>query len=165
MCVLVAGLVFTSKKKRPFSFLFWKYHVGSVEKHGHPLHLPPADLYCTLEVDSFGYFVNKAKTRVYRDTTAPNWNEVRLPGKSRLPASQDMVHGVWEPEPLGASGWLPPKVKPRHSTSTPGISWGREGEDVSERFYLPVPENRTPHHHLSHRNHLYCQRSVFRKRT
>lgn len=35
------------------------------------------DLYCTLEVDSFGYFVNKAKTRVYRDTTEPNWNEVR----------------------------------------------------------------------------------------
>lgn len=37
---------------------------------------PSADLYCTLEVDSFGYFVNKAKTRVYRDTTEPNWNEV-----------------------------------------------------------------------------------------
>lgn len=36
-----------------------------------------SDLYCTLEVDSFGYFVNKAKTRVYRDTTEPNWNEVR----------------------------------------------------------------------------------------
>lgn len=38
--------------------------------------LPSSDLYCTLEVDSFGYFVNKAKTRVYRDTTEPNWNEV-----------------------------------------------------------------------------------------
>lgn len=37
-----------------------------------------SDLYCTLEVDSFGYFVNKAKTRVYRDTTEPNWNEVGL---------------------------------------------------------------------------------------
>lgn len=35
------------------------------------------DLYCSLEVDSFGYFVNKAKTRVYRDSTEPNWNEVR----------------------------------------------------------------------------------------
>uniref|UniRef100_A0A8C8J9K1 Uncharacterized protein n=1 Tax=Oncorhynchus tshawytscha TaxID=74940 RepID=A0A8C8J9K1_ONCTS len=34
------------------------------------------NLYCTLEVDSFGYFVNKAKTRVYRDSTEPNWNEV-----------------------------------------------------------------------------------------
>lgn len=34
-----------------------------------------SNLYCTLEVDSFGYFVNKAKTRVYRDTTEPNWNE------------------------------------------------------------------------------------------
>uniref|UniRef100_A0A2K6KEM3 BCR activator of RhoGEF and GTPase n=1 Tax=Rhinopithecus bieti TaxID=61621 RepID=A0A2K6KEM3_RHIBE len=34
-----------------------------------------SNLYCTLEVDSFGYFVNKAKTRVYRDTAEPNWNE------------------------------------------------------------------------------------------
>lgn len=34
------------------------------------------DLYCTLEVDSFGYFVSKAKTRVFRDTTEPQWNEV-----------------------------------------------------------------------------------------
>ncbi|KAL3063405.1 hypothetical protein OYC64_003051 [Pagothenia borchgrevinki] len=33
------------------------------------------NLYCSLEVDSFGYFVNKAKTRVYRDSTEPNWNE------------------------------------------------------------------------------------------
>lgn len=36
----------------------------------------PSDLYCTLEVDSFGYFVSKAKTRVFRDTTEPQWNEV-----------------------------------------------------------------------------------------
>ena len=35
------------------------------------------DLYCTLEVDSYGYFVSKAKTRVFRDTTEPTWNEVR----------------------------------------------------------------------------------------
>lgn len=34
------------------------------------------DLYCTLEVDSFGYFVSKAKTRVFRDTAEPQWNEV-----------------------------------------------------------------------------------------
>ncbi|KAL2095039.1 hypothetical protein ACEWY4_009758 [Coilia grayii] len=34
-----------------------------------------ANLYCTLEVDSFGYFVGKAKTRVFRDTTEPHWNE------------------------------------------------------------------------------------------
>uniref|UniRef100_A0A8C2EXP2 ABR activator of RhoGEF and GTPase n=1 Tax=Cyprinus carpio TaxID=7962 RepID=A0A8C2EXP2_CYPCA len=34
-----------------------------------------ANLYCTLEVDSFGYFVSKAKTRVFRDTTEPQWNE------------------------------------------------------------------------------------------
>ena len=37
------------------------------------------DLYCTLEVDSFGFFLNKAKTRVYRYTTEPKWNEVRRP--------------------------------------------------------------------------------------
>lgn len=34
------------------------------------------DLYCTLEVDSYGYFVSKAKTRVFRDTSEPQWNEV-----------------------------------------------------------------------------------------
>ncbi|XP_071066549.1 active breakpoint cluster region-related protein isoform X2 [Dasypus novemcinctus] len=34
-----------------------------------------ANLYCTLEVDSFGYFVSKAKTRVFRDTTEPKWDE------------------------------------------------------------------------------------------
>lgn len=38
---------------------------------------PPPDLYCTLEVDSFGFFCSKAKTRVYRYTTEPKWNEVR----------------------------------------------------------------------------------------
>lgn len=41
---------------------------------------PLLDLYCTLEVDSFGYFVSKAKTRVFRDTTEPQWNEVSSPG-------------------------------------------------------------------------------------
>ncbi|KFV69475.1 Active breakpoint cluster region-related protein, partial [Dryobates pubescens] len=41
-----------------------------------------ANLYCTLEVDSFGYFVSKAKTRVFRDTTEPQWNEVRGGGGS-----------------------------------------------------------------------------------
>lgn len=34
-----------------------------------------SNLYCSLEVDSFGYFVNKAKTRVHRDSTEPNWDE------------------------------------------------------------------------------------------
>ncbi|KAJ3605512.1 hypothetical protein NHX12_027558 [Muraenolepis orangiensis] len=33
------------------------------------------NLYCTLEVDSYGFFANKAKTRVYRYTTEPKWNE------------------------------------------------------------------------------------------
>ncbi|XP_067087219.1 PH_BCR_vertebrate and RhoGAP_Bcr domain-containing protein [Osmerus mordax] len=45
------------------------------------------NLYCTLEVDSFGYFVNKAKTRVYRDSTEPNWNEefeIELEGSQTL---------------------------------------------------------------------------------
>ncbi|XP_067911562.1 PH_BCR_vertebrate and RhoGAP_Bcr domain-containing protein isoform X2 [Heterodontus francisci] len=46
-----------------------------------------SNLYCTLEVDSFGYFVNKAKTRVYRDTMEPNWNEefeIELEGSQTL---------------------------------------------------------------------------------
>ncbi|XP_063066303.1 breakpoint cluster region protein isoform X3 [Engraulis encrasicolus] len=45
------------------------------------------NLYCTLEVDSFGYFVNKAKTRVYRYTTEPKWNEefeIELEGSQTL---------------------------------------------------------------------------------
>ncbi|XP_071259628.1 breakpoint cluster region protein-like isoform X2 [Salvelinus alpinus] len=45
------------------------------------------NLYCTLEVDSFGYFVNKAKTRVYRDSTQPKWNEefeIELEGSQTL---------------------------------------------------------------------------------
>ncbi|XP_031434279.1 breakpoint cluster region protein isoform X3 [Clupea harengus] len=45
------------------------------------------NLYCTLEVDSFGYFANKAKTRVYRYTTEPKWNEefeIELEGSQTL---------------------------------------------------------------------------------
>nr|XP_019949547.1 PREDICTED: breakpoint cluster region protein [Paralichthys olivaceus] len=45
------------------------------------------NLYCSLEVDSFGYFVNKAKTRVHRDSTEPNWNEefeIELEGSQTL---------------------------------------------------------------------------------
>uniref|UniRef100_A0A8C7QBM4 Active breakpoint cluster region-related protein n=1 Tax=Oncorhynchus mykiss TaxID=8022 RepID=A0A8C7QBM4_ONCMY len=41
----------------------------------YPVSLSCSDLYCTLEVDSYGYFVSKAKTRVFRDTTEPQWNE------------------------------------------------------------------------------------------
>uniref|UniRef100_A0A8D3BDG1 Active breakpoint cluster region-related protein n=1 Tax=Scophthalmus maximus TaxID=52904 RepID=A0A8D3BDG1_SCOMX len=44
-------------------------------------------LYCTLEVDSYGYFVSKAKTRVFRDTTEPQWNEefeIELEGSQQL---------------------------------------------------------------------------------
>ncbi|KAF0038113.1 hypothetical protein F2P81_008597 [Scophthalmus maximus] len=46
-----------------------------------------ANLYCTLEVDSYGYFVSKAKTRVFRDTTEPQWNEefeIELEGSQQL---------------------------------------------------------------------------------
>uniref|UniRef100_A0A4W6EYX9 ABR activator of RhoGEF and GTPase n=1 Tax=Lates calcarifer TaxID=8187 RepID=A0A4W6EYX9_LATCA len=46
-----------------------------------------ANLYCTLEVDSYGYFVSKAKTRVFRDTTEPQWNEefeIELEGSQHL---------------------------------------------------------------------------------
>uniref|UniRef100_A0A6I8QKK4 Active breakpoint cluster region-related protein n=1 Tax=Xenopus tropicalis TaxID=8364 RepID=A0A6I8QKK4_XENTR len=43
--------------------------------HNVPIISHKDDLYCTLEVDSFGYFVSKAKTRVFRDTTEPEWNE------------------------------------------------------------------------------------------
>uniref|UniRef100_A0A8C6P448 BCR activator of RhoGEF and GTPase n=1 Tax=Nothobranchius furzeri TaxID=105023 RepID=A0A8C6P448_NOTFU len=46
-----------------------------------------SDLYCTLEVDSFGLFSNKAKTRVYRYTTEPKWNEefeIELEGSQTL---------------------------------------------------------------------------------
>ncbi|XP_034033683.1 active breakpoint cluster region-related protein isoform X1 [Thalassophryne amazonica] len=45
------------------------------------------NLYCTLEVDSYGYFVSKAKTRVFRDTTEPQWNEefeIELEGSQYL---------------------------------------------------------------------------------
>uniref|UniRef100_A0A3B5R614 BCR activator of RhoGEF and GTPase n=1 Tax=Xiphophorus maculatus TaxID=8083 RepID=A0A3B5R614_XIPMA len=45
------------------------------------------NLYCSLEVDSYGYFVNKAKTRVHRDSTEPNWNEefeIELEGSQTL---------------------------------------------------------------------------------
>uniref|UniRef100_A0A8C6P3K7 BCR activator of RhoGEF and GTPase n=1 Tax=Nothobranchius furzeri TaxID=105023 RepID=A0A8C6P3K7_NOTFU len=45
------------------------------------------NLYCTLEVDSFGLFSNKAKTRVYRYTTEPKWNEefeIELEGSQTL---------------------------------------------------------------------------------
>ncbi|TNN77596.1 Breakpoint cluster region protein [Liparis tanakae] len=55
--------------------------------HTIPMTMNQEDLYCSLEVDSFGYFVNKAKTRVYRDSTEPNWNEefeIELEGSQTL---------------------------------------------------------------------------------
>uniref|UniRef100_A0AAQ5YBI5 BCR activator of RhoGEF and GTPase n=1 Tax=Amphiprion ocellaris TaxID=80972 RepID=A0AAQ5YBI5_AMPOC len=52
-----------------------------------PIFSSLSDLYCTLEVDSFGFFSNKAKTRVYRYTTEPKWNEefeIELEGSQTL---------------------------------------------------------------------------------
>ncbi|KAM4616323.1 breakpoint cluster region protein [Polymixia lowei] len=63
-----------------YGFLNVIVHSASGLKHS-------LNLYCTLEVDSFGYFVNKAKTRVYRDSTEPNWNEefeIELEGSQTL---------------------------------------------------------------------------------
>ncbi|KAK2121126.1 hypothetical protein P7K49_002512 [Saguinus oedipus] len=42
------------------------------------------NLYCTLEVDSYVYFVNKAKMRVCRDTAEPNWNKLLRESLSHL---------------------------------------------------------------------------------
>lgn len=74
-------------------------------------HICSPDLYCTLEVDSFGYFVSKAKTRVFRDTTEPQWNEVReggMQGGAVLPISPVL-------ELLWGAGVEPP------SLHTPGV--------------------------------------------
>lgn len=63
-----------------YGFLNVIVHSASGLKHG-------LNLYCSLEVDSFGYFVNKAKTRVHRDSTEPNWNEefeIELEGSQTL---------------------------------------------------------------------------------
>ncbi|KAL2091804.1 hypothetical protein ACEWY4_011602 [Coilia grayii] len=63
-----------------FGFLNIIIHSATGLKHS-------LSLYCTLEVDSFGYFVNKAKTRVYRDTMEPRWNEefeIELEGSQTL---------------------------------------------------------------------------------
>uniref|UniRef100_A0A8C4Z053 Breakpoint cluster region protein n=1 Tax=Gadus morhua TaxID=8049 RepID=A0A8C4Z053_GADMO len=63
-----------------YGFLNVIVHSASGFKH-------TSNLYCTLEVDAFGYFVNKAKTRVYRDSTEPCWNEefeIELEGSQTL---------------------------------------------------------------------------------
>uniref|UniRef100_A0A1A8RC59 Breakpoint cluster region n=2 Tax=Nothobranchius rachovii TaxID=451742 RepID=A0A1A8RC59_9TELE len=63
-----------------YGFLNVIVHSASGLKHS-------LNLYCSLEVDSFGYFVNKAKTRVYRDSTEPSWNEefeIELEGSQTL---------------------------------------------------------------------------------
>lgn len=71
LCVSRSVLT-SSNRSRPLGpFSFTLVH----ESNQFCSHSP--DLYCSLEVDSFGYFVNKAKTRVYRDSTEPSWNEVR----------------------------------------------------------------------------------------
>lgn len=119
------------------------------------------DLYCTLEVDSFGYFVNKAKTRVYRDTTEPNWNEVRL---CFLLSNKFCLGSVATTRPdtlyslnLGGSLRLP--------WSFLESAGGRS--DVSKRFFLfCFPEVlirylfRPP---PIQRNSLFCWKSVLKK--
>lgn len=82
---------------------------------------PHAGLYCTLEVDSFGYFVNKAKTRVYRDTAEPNWNEVR---PCFWAISRRCVRGACPPR---AS---PPASVPAAFPESPGGA-GRPGDFIS----------------------------------
>lgn len=102
-----------------------------------PLSVCPLGLYCTLEVDSFGYFVNKAKTRVYRDTAEPNWNEVR----PHFPANE-----VLRPRAVTLRASLPASVP----TAVPGIS---RGSRRARRFYLRVPENSPAHTHPSSPHH------------
>ena len=36
------------------------------------------DLFCTVEVDSYGRFDRKAKTRVVKDSLAPSWDQVSV---------------------------------------------------------------------------------------
>lgn len=77
-----------------FSFIFSKcIHVGKKKSLLSFFCLPP-DLYCTLEVDSYGYFVSKAKTRVFRDTTEPQWNEVGGPLNTLLLHASALRDGI-----------------------------------------------------------------------
>ena len=62
-------------------------------------------------MDSFGYFVNKAKTRVYRDTAEPNWNEVR-------PDFWVIRRNIFQGESVTPKGF-----PAGNGASTPGISW------------------------------------------
>lgn len=87
---------------------------------------PPTDLYCTLEVDSFGYFVNKAKTRVYRDTTEPNWNEVRCCSQQALDANVALGESI---SPQGLPDGFPFRQSHQHSGNLLG-----EGVTPSKRF-------------------------------
>ena len=77
----------------------------------------PPGLYCTLEVDSFGYFVNKAKTRVYRDTAEPNWNEVR----PHFPANE-----VLRPQDVTPEGFPASLRASSRSRNFPGEQAGQE---------------------------------------
>uniref|UniRef100_A0A8C1T684 ABR activator of RhoGEF and GTPase n=1 Tax=Cyprinus carpio TaxID=7962 RepID=A0A8C1T684_CYPCA len=62
-----------------------------------------ANLYCTLEVDSFGYFVSKAITRVFRDTTEPQWNEVKS-SSCILQVGQREKH-ILDPQAVQSKNW------------------------------------------------------------
>lgn len=94
----------------------------SLGPHPASLPVPRADLYCTLEVDSFGYFVSKAKTRVFRDTTEPKWDEVSG-GGWRPPRVPELLTHPAHPTPwwLGMAtpvGWASSvPLTPQPSTS------------------------------------------------
>uniref|UniRef100_A0A8C4NI15 Active breakpoint cluster region-related protein n=1 Tax=Eptatretus burgeri TaxID=7764 RepID=A0A8C4NI15_EPTBU len=63
-----------------YGFLYVIIHSASGFKR-------PVNVYCSIEVDSFGYFVNQARTRTCRDTTNPKWNEefeIELEGSQTL---------------------------------------------------------------------------------
>lgn len=113
--------------------------------------MSPADLYCTLEVDSFGYFVNKAKTRVYRDTAEPNWNEVRRLFPQCLAAT--LVLGASEP-PEAPQGF--PRRPPLAFRESPGggVTCPRCYLHLPEKLALPPPRQR---------NDRFCWRSVWKK--
>uniref|UniRef100_UPI00358F2BC0 active breakpoint cluster region-related protein-like isoform X2 n=1 Tax=Myxine glutinosa TaxID=7769 RepID=UPI00358F2BC0 len=63
-----------------YGFLYVIIHSASGFKR-------PVNVYCSIEVDSFGYFVNQARTRTCRDTANPKWNEefeIELEGSQTL---------------------------------------------------------------------------------
>lgn len=51
------------------------------------MYCPFSDLYICLEVDSYGHFFRKAKTKMICESTTPNWNQdfvIELEGAQNL---------------------------------------------------------------------------------